>query len=689
MHKKNIRKLVLMNCLLLVLPGLAFAEENNSDSTDVITLEEVVVTATPLEKYLVTTSVITDRDIEAKGANNLSEALEDVPGLNFNRGRKNANTVDIRGSSLSYTKIYIDGVLVNPLAKVNGADSVDLDMFPVGNIAKIEVIKGPAPVSYGTDAIGGIILITTKNGNNYEGGSGSFAAGSNNTRNGSFSYGGNTDKLSYFINAGTEHTDGFVDNADRKSNYFNTKFSWKLHNDDVLTFTGGYSHTDKGALNAVDPIDGHVISSKNGFWPGMNNWEFRDWEKTNLSLDYAKKVSSKLDYDFKMYRFTEKQAMWANGADYDAGSGLTLMNGIYQGSAGKDIGYSTTRWNASPWESTLNGVELQSNFKVSSQHTLSYGALYNSIDWKSSASVDPVNDPYNPDHLYWKNYKNKRYGYYVQDNFTPNHKTMVTFGIRHDENEVVNVDNTSLKGSKTSPTVNVVYQADERNTVRGSYGETSSFPLINQLYGTYGNADLKPEEGKNYELGLKHQFDKALTGDIAIFKNDITNRIDADPVTKKYYNLTSATIKGMEIELKQKLSSRWSSFVNYTYLDTSSVKTDGTVTELTYTPKNHINYGLNYKADKGYRFNLTGHWVDARSTGDTGTGDTRTKVNGVTPIYTTLPSYHVVDFHIKRQINDKQDWYITINNIFDKHYEDRLFYPAAGRSVLWGTNYKF
>lgn len=688
MHKKRIRNLVMINCFLLVLPSLAFAEENNSQSSDVA-LEEVVVTATPLEKYLVTTSVITAGDIEAKGAKNLSEALEDIPGLNFNRGKKNANTVDIRGSNLSYTKIYIDGVFVNPLAKVNGADSVDLDMFPVGNIAKIEIIKGPAPVSYGTDAIGGIILITTKNGKHYEGGNVSISAGSNNTRNGSFSYGGNKDKFSYFFNAGIEHTDGFVDNADRKSNYFNTKLSWNLNSDDALTFTGGYSHTDKGALNAIDPINGHVISSKNGFWPGLNNWEFRDWEKTNLSLDYAKKVSRKLDYDVKVYRFTEKQAMWANGANYDPSSGLTLTNGVYPGSTGKDTGFSTNRWNASPWESTLNGVEIQSNYKISSEHTLSYGALYNGINWKSSASVDPVHDPYDPNNLYWKNYKNSRYGYYVQDQFIPNDKTTVTLGIRHDENEVVNIDNTSIKGSKTSPTVNVVYQADKRNTIRGSFGETSSFPLINQLYGTYGNANLKPEEGKNYELGLKHQFDKTLTGDLAIFKNDITNRIDTDPVTKIYYNLTSATIKGMELELQQKLSSRWNSFINYTYLDTSSVKNNGTVTELTYTPKNHINYGFNYRADKGYRFNLIGHWVDARYTDDTGTGDTRTKVNGVTPIYKTIPSYHVIDFQIKRQINDKQDWYITINNIFDKQYEDRLFYPAAGRSVLWGTDYKF
>ncbi|MBU2703477.1 outer membrane receptor for ferrienterochelin and colicin [Sporomusaceae bacterium BoRhaA] len=145
------------SCFFLALPSCVSAEEAPSDTT----LEPLVVTSTPLEKYLVTTSVITDKDIEAKGAHNLAEALEDVPGLNLHQGAKGYTTLDIRGSSISYTKIYIDGVFVDPFAKISSSTGVDLKMFPVDNIAKIEVIKGPAPVTYGTDAIGGIILITT------------------------------------------------------------------------------------------------------------------------------------------------------------------------------------------------------------------------------------------------------------------------------------------------------------------------------------------------------------------------------------------------------------------------------------------------------------------------------------------------------------------------------------------------
>lgn len=674
MRKKIVRNLAIINCLLLTLPGLALAAETNAEAVDDYVLDEVIVSAVPLDKYLVTTSVITDKDIEEKGAKNLSEALEDVPGVNLHRGKKNTNTLDIRGSALSYTKIYIDGVLVNPLGKVSGGDSVDLDMFPVDNIAKIEVIKGPAPVAYGTDAIGGIIVITTKSGKTHEGGKVSLSGGSDNTRNASVSYGGGDEKFNYYINAGTEHTDGHTDNnADRKSNYFNTKMNWKLKDNASLTFAGGYSITDKGCLNPVDPATGEPMWYTMGFWRGLNNWEIRDWVKTDLSLTYTEKANSKLDYTLKIYRFTEDNEIWAYGPDHYTGTNPVI----------NPSGYSTARWNASYWDSTLKGVELQSNWKLNASHTLSFGTLYNDTDWKKSDSDDNSN-PYD---YYWENYENKRYGYYLQDNYLPNDRTTITFGIRHDKNEVIDADNDrNNEDSATNPSINVVYQVDNYNTVRASYGETISFPTVSQIYGSTAattNLNLKPEKAKNYEVGWKHQFDASLTGDFAIFKNDIDDMIDRVDKNHAYFNANYAEIYGAEIQLDKKFTNQCDGFLSYAYLDTTAEKVNGTTSDMKYAPTHNINYGITYKADKGYKFRLTGHIVTERATWDDGSGDTVTEV---TP---TLPSYHVMDLQIKRQMNETQDWYINIYNIFDKDYQDELYYPAAGVTVLAGLDFKF
>ncbi|HEY3424412.1 MAG TPA: TonB-dependent receptor plug domain-containing protein, partial [Negativicutes bacterium] len=356
MRKKMIRNLAIINCLLLTVPGLAFAAENNQESSDTYALEETVVNATPLEKYLVTTSVITDKDIAAKGARNLADALADVPGLNLHRGKKNANTVDIRGSSVTYTKIYIDGVFVNPFAKLSSSSLVDLNMFPVDNIAKIEIIKGPAPVAYGTDAIGGIILITTKNGKDYQGGNVSLSGGSNGTRNGSVSYGGGDEKFNYFFDAGSGRNDGYSaePNATMKNQFFNTKLNWKFKDNSSLTFIGGYSTTDSGAsLQQYDPF-GKPVSSSKGFWPGLNNWKYKDWEKTELALDYTKKFNNKLDLDFKAYHYVESQGLWANGKDFDYNSGVPYKTATGIAGSGSNT-YSIRDWNMSLWDSFLNG----------------------------------------------------------------------------------------------------------------------------------------------------------------------------------------------------------------------------------------------------------------------------------------------------------------------------------------------
>ncbi|MBP2643389.1 MAG: cirA 3 [Firmicutes bacterium] len=662
MRKKVLYHFAMVQCVLLSFPGLILAEVSSTEE-EPPSLGESVITATPLEQYLVTTSVITAEDIEKKGARNLAEALSDVPGLNLHVGKKGNMAVDIRGVTSNDVKIYIDGVLINPLAKMTSSSAVDVSMIPVDNIAKIEVIKGPAPVIYGTDAKGGVILITTKNGNECPGGTVSLSAGTWGTLNGSASFGGGDKKFNYYFNVGSKHTDGYRD-YNNTSKYITTKMNWTFDNDASLTFAGGYSTTDKDCYNAIDPVTGKVISSKSGFWPGLNNWQYRDWNKSNLSLDYTKKANEKLDYEVKVYRFTENNALWANGAD-SSSSGVTSST------------WSTDRWNASYWDSTLLGVELLTKWKLNTRHTFTFGTLYNDIDWKKSNSATS-----NPDVYSWDDYKNKRYGYYVQDTYLVNDRTTVTVGLRHDRNEV-EYSNTTVEGSATNPTVNVVYQLDAKNALRTSYGQTYSFPSAEALYGTSGNPSLKPEKSKNYEIGLKHEYSDTLTCDFALFKNNIVDKIDRINKNSMYRNLEWAKIKGVEIEFDKQFSSSLKGYINYTYLDTSGVDTSGTVTDLTYTPRNHVNYGLSYQADKGYSLNLTGHWVGRRYTADS-ISDTRS----TSVVYSKLPSYNVIDLKISRQVSDKQDWYITVYNIFNKQYEEELFYPDPGIWMMIGTNYK-
>jgi len=685
MRKVMIFSLAIIFCFLLLLPGLGLAAESNSEST--ATLDEVVVTSTPLEQYLVTTTVISDKDIAKMGARNLADVLNNVAGINLHTGRKGYDTVDIRGmsTSSSYVKIYIDGIYVSPLVKINTSSGVDLRMYPVDSIAKIEVIKGPAPVTYGTDAIGGVILITTKNGKDYPGYKVSLVGGSNSTFNGAVSGGGGDAKLNYFFSAGSVHNDGYdpESNATLKQQFVNGKLNWGFKDGSQMTFVGQYSTTDKGCMNYYDPMTGKIISAKSGFWAGMNNWQFRDWDKTVLSLDYAKPLNAKLDTDFKIYHYRESQGLWANGADYDSSSGVNASK----------MGYSTTRWNASLWDSFMNGADWQNNWKMDGINTITFGASTYNIAFKSNYSKTS-----DPDNYTWNvPVGNKRTAAYLQDTITPNSKVTYTLGVREDRNTLTNTDYSTNSGSATDPSVNAVYQLDDLNTLRLAYGKTCGFPLLTQIFGSgtkiAPNADLKPEKANNYEIGLKHKFDAKTTGDIALFENDITNFIASVKLTGSTYsfqnkNFQWAKIKGAELNLDKKFDPRWNGFLNYTYLDTSELNYNygNIVTQMQYAPRNHINYGLDYQMDKQYQLSLTGHWVPSdRFTNDTVGSDTRS-VQKAVPF---LGSYNILDFQIKRQVSATQDWYLKVYNVTNKQYSDELFCPADGRTFIVGVDCSF
>ncbi len=660
---------------LLALPVLmqpVMAAELGGQTTGADKLEEIVVTALPLDQYLVTTSVVNAEDIKQRGNRNVAEVLSNVAGINVStNGKKNNAGIDMRGIGGSEVKIYMDGVLINPLAKMTSAAAVDVAGIPSDNIEKIEVIKGPAPVIYGTDAKGGVVLITTKTGKKHAGVTANLAVGSYGAKEVRVGAGSFDDKSQYYINAGYTDTNGWHD-VHRDSRYVQAQMKWLLDDKSSLAFHGDYSLTNKDCYNAIDPVTGKVISYKNGFWPGLNDWEYRDWERITLGLNYDHQVNKKLDYSLKLYRVTETQGMWADGRMMDKAINYT-----------KKSGFDKKRWNASYWSSGLLGAELSANYAINDKHLVTVGTVQERLDWKKSNS--PTSDPVK---FGWDTFKNTRQGYYIQDQYAVNNQLDITMGIRRDSYDVT-FDGKSKKDADLNPTINAVYRYDDKNTFRASFGQTYSFPSPEQLFGNMsGNPDLQPEHAKNYEFGWKHKFSPTLQSDVAIFQSNISDKIARSSKAKPWENLTWAKIRGVEFELNKKVTNHWSSFVNYTYLNTAAQDEQGEVSELTYIPKHHVNYGVTYTGDHGWKASLTGHWFSRRNTGDMGgKGDTR--FGGAKKVYSTLPSYQVIDLHVSKTISDHQEWYVTVYNVLDKKYEDSLFYPGAGRTFMVGTNLTF
>ncbi|MCT6882161.1 MAG: TonB-dependent receptor plug domain-containing protein, partial [Snodgrassella alvi] len=157
------RKLVHHSFSLALLPTLVsplYAAEAD--------LADVVVTASGFKQQAknaaASITVINAKELETKEYHDVTDALQDVPGVVITGGGSTKD-ISIRGMSGAYTMLLIDGKRVNSRGVRPNSDGPGIEqgwMPPISAIQRIEVIRGPASALYGSDAMGGVINIITK-----------------------------------------------------------------------------------------------------------------------------------------------------------------------------------------------------------------------------------------------------------------------------------------------------------------------------------------------------------------------------------------------------------------------------------------------------------------------------------------------------------------------------------------------
>ncbi|RAX55998.1 TonB-dependent receptor [Helicobacter sp. 10-6591] len=160
MSQKHIFAIVLISSLV----GADDTEEN-------VRLQRSVVTAGGIEQELevapASVSIVDPQEIQKRPVRDLAEALSNVPGVSIDNGvgKTGGYSISIRGMPSDYTLILMDGRRVNADSSLfpNGfSQSITSFMPPLGAIKRIEVIRGPASTLYGSDAIGGVVNVITK-----------------------------------------------------------------------------------------------------------------------------------------------------------------------------------------------------------------------------------------------------------------------------------------------------------------------------------------------------------------------------------------------------------------------------------------------------------------------------------------------------------------------------------------------
>ncbi len=166
---------------------------------------ETIVTATriptPAERVPAAITVLTRADIEERGWQTLAEALRHIPGLRLvQQGGAGQNaSAFLRGAASRHVLVLLDGVPLNDASEPNGAFNFGNELL--GDIERIEVLRGPASSLYGSGALGGVVNLVTRRapaGAAFQG-FGEIAAGSERTARGVLGAAGTTERLDWMV----------------------------------------------------------------------------------------------------------------------------------------------------------------------------------------------------------------------------------------------------------------------------------------------------------------------------------------------------------------------------------------------------------------------------------------------------------------------------------------------------------
>lgn len=492
----------------------AFAQETPSADDIVVTAAGVPQDAGDVGQAV---TVIDRATIEQRQTVALSDLLATTPGVTVSRsgGLGTLTSLNIRGAEAAQTLVLIDGVRVNdPSSAAGGFDFANL---LAGSVERVEVLRGPNAVPWGSEAIGGVINVVTEQPTDGFKGHAQLEGGSFGTAYGSGGIAGGNDRVNGALTAGWLSTDGIsaYDKGTERDGYDQVGGTGRLNVALApgigLDLRGYYAHS------RVD-LDGYPA-------PDYVFADDGEYAKTQEAYGYAG-----VHADFADGRFRNRVAVTIadiNRDNFDPSVGDAPIF-FYRGRSERydyqgDYTFGIVRLVAGAEHEDSRMFDGSDHF--STGVTSEYG----------EAIVNPVK------------------------------ALTLSAGVRNDDHDVY--------GSHVSFGANAALRLDSGTTVRASYAEGFKAPTLFQLYAPgYGNADLKPETAKSYDFGVEQRLiGDRLVASATWFHRDTHNQIDGDPLTFVYFNYDRTRAKGVELALTMRPTEGSTIQGSYSFIDTENL----------------------------------------------------------------------------------------------------------------------
>ncbi|VVO27105.1 TonB-dependent siderophore receptor [Pseudomonas fluorescens] len=642
-------------------------------------------------------SVVTRQQMDDFGLNSIDDVIRHTPGLSVSTLDSERTTYYSRGFAIS--NYQYDGVpFLSNSAYASGNNLSDMAIYD-----RVEVIKGAAGLLTGSGAPGATINLIRKKPTREFSGHVSAGAGSwDNYRTEVDVAGPLTESGNIRGRAVAAYQDkhSFQDHYDRKTSVYYGILEADLGPDTLLTVGADYQDNDpRGSSWAAIPLfdsAGNQTDMSRSFNPGAKWSSWEQYTRTvfaTLEHRFGNDWVSKLQLNHQINGYNAHLGSASGGnPDPVTGEGVFMYVGKYTG------------------ETTSNAADLYVTgpFEfLGREHELVVGASYNNAQWKGKSywnvTAPEVGNFYQwtgnvaePD---WGSVSGtndetvRQSGFYTTARFKPTDDLAVILGARlaNYTLSAVNADDAKETG-RVVPYAGVIYDLNDNYSVYASY--TSIFNP--QTTRDRTNKLLDPDEGDNYEVGIKGEFlGGRLNTSLAYFEIHEDNRAEADdeynsnptnPAIAYAYEAVQAKAKGIEAELSGELAPGWQAMAGYTH----KVIRDADGEKIsTWEAQDQVSLYTTYKL-KGQLDRMTigggARWQNKswQSVGN--------PVRGTEDV--TQDAYWLVDLMTRYQVSKNLSASVNLNNLLDKKYFSNVgFYNSVyygdPRNVMFSTRYDF
>ncbi len=601
-------------------------------------------TAQALDKVGQSITVIDAAEIERRQTQTVADVLRTIPGVSIARsgGIGTSTSVFIRGAESDQTVALVDGIKLNDPSSPGGG--FNFGNLLIGNIERIEVLRGPSSVLWGSQAIGGVVNMITRQPTedlrvNLRGEYGYRDTGQ---LVGNLS--GKAGPLSASIGAGYFRTDGISAFSEARGGVEKDGYENYGANGNVNLALSDWLSVDargwysEGRVN----IDGFPPPS---FAFGDVNEESRTREivgytGVNAAL-FDGRFRNRLGY---AYTDTRRRSIALDGPASETFAGHGRNERIeYQGIF--DI--------AEGWQLT-GGLERETSRFSSS----SFGA----VPSIGRARIDSV---------------------YAQIMASPIAGLTLTGGVRHD-------DHNRFGGATTLGASGVYAISQTGTTLRASYAEGFKAPSLFQLQSDFGNQLLQPERSKGWDAGITQDLvEGRLQASATYFRRDSDDLIIfiSCPLPRTgicagrpwgtYDNVSKARAEGVEIGLMMQPVDALRLQANYTYTDATN-RSPGNANfgrQLVRRPQHSVTALIDYRWGFGLETGVTLTHVGANFDN----ANNSRKVEG----------YVLADLRAAYPVTERVEIYGRVENLFDERYETVFRYGSPGRAGYVGVRLRY